>query len=323
MEAGFLRRGRSARNHGRQVELLRKALERDPMLNLVVREGLKSEISLIKRDIEAMGSNPALTRLKRKMAVRGLGEGIDKTIITYLALKLFEEKWRHNRLGVHASRPAPPIQQQNLNPATAKAEVRIVQGSERHRTPMVSEAWLSRSAQYIDYDWLKPTVDRLLSDEYRKKLLARNLSYSEALSIYSLLLIAWVDSQQHSPGAARLEESMESLSREIRDISGIANAVIAGRKALRLYAMAMSNSDLKSTRLNQQEREFLCFEPSDDSQLLENTYMWDHIYTLLLISAEMIESGIRIPPYPLGIEEDTINRGNMTASRPQGEARVR
>ncbi len=292
-----------ARKYSKPVKMLRKALEKDPALVKILRSGLRATVDKLSRNVDALGIEKTLRMIRKDSVVTG--SDVDEVLVAYLNLKELEKLMERRQVKA-AVKPVVEAQQQKAAPAKRQAQK---PKQKTHHAPLITEAWLARSTHYIDYDWLKLTLDRRLSDEYRKKLLTSTLTPEEALSIYSLFLTAWVDSVQQSSLPKSESESMQKLSREIKNISDIDTAVIAGRKALRLYALAMGNEELLQCGLNKQEREFIRFEPSEDSQLLGNWRTWDHIYTMLLISAERAERKIGLPPYTLDIAEEAERGG--------------
>ncbi|MCW6159633.1 MAG: hypothetical protein LVQ95_00900 [Candidatus Micrarchaeales archaeon] len=290
-----------ARKYSKPIRMLRKALERDPALVTILRSGLATTVSGVTSDLKASGIEKMLRRIRK--ASMATGKDVDDVLVAYISLKMFEESMKHR-----SGKAVKPVKERQQKAAPAKQQGQKPK-EKAHHTPQITEAWLTRSARYMDYDWLKPMLDRRLSDEYRKKLLAKTLTPEEALSVYSLFLTAWVDSVQLQHQSEDRLESVQKLSREIKNISDIDTAVIAGRKALRLYALAMGNEELLACGLDRQERDFIRFEPSNDSQLLGNAYLWDHIYTMLLISTEKVEREIGLPPYPLDITEGDATSG--------------
>ncbi len=292
-----------AKRYSKPVRMLRKALESDPTLITILRSGLGTVVGRVSRDLDALGVEKTLRKLRKESIASGKDAG--DVLVAYIGLKMLEESMKQGRAKGFA-KPSAKAQQtaemklQRIDEQATKEKVKM---TARHM-PQITEAWTSRSVRYMDYDWLKQKLDMRLSDEYRKKLLTNTLTPEEALSIYSLFLAAWVDSVQMTSLSEPIRAGMQKLSSEIKNISGIDSAVIAGRKALRLYALSMDNEELLACGLDKEGREFLRFEPSGDSQFLEKDYMWDHIYTMLLISAERGERKIGIPPFALGIAEE-------------------
>ncbi|MCL5429885.1 MAG: hypothetical protein M1504_00215 [Candidatus Marsarchaeota archaeon] len=305
----LLRKSKTHKTRVRTLEDMDSMMKTNRLLTLIMETGAQEIFHGFKGFATSQGFTTAIKWLEKMSDKYGRDKGRKQTLIWYEVLRLFEDIARGNvKLSPNAAKTLKmrPKKREDMQSATDP----LLLESE-------SQAWTSRTADYVLNDWIREDFKSGVSEKTRQRIGNSPITIEESLGIYSILMKNWVEKYG---GAATYSPSPISAA----NMRSVEDALVVGWTALRAYARYMYGKNLLNEQLDTEEFRKLLEKDSLREDYLKDSERWDSAYTLLLMAHQRTDGKIDIPPYPPGISQYRKNtviaeERNSVGGKPQTE----